>query len=122
MSKEQKKKGKSNEYDIVIGQNLKKIRKALGISQDNLAQKVGVTFQQIQKYENGKNRISSSMLLMLSKTLNVNIMSFYHGLTDDNICQFNPLDVDTEILKLVNILNSINDKTVVNSLIKLLSR
>jgi transcriptional regulator with XRE-family HTH domain len=48
--------------DIAVGQNLRLRRKALGKSQEQLAEALGITFQQVQKYEGGKNRISASKL------------------------------------------------------------
>ncbi len=72
-----KTKGKPNEIDVVIGENLKKIRRGRELTQNDLAFKIGVTFQQIQKYENAKNRISASHLIVLAKALDVPLEHFY---------------------------------------------
>ena len=75
---------KPREEDIQLGIRLRKKRLNLGLSQDELARKIGLTFQQIQKYERGTNRISVSRLLDLCKALSVNADYFLKGLTDDN--------------------------------------
>ena len=70
----------SGVFDVYIGQRLKLRRTILKMSQDELASMVGVTFQQIQKYESGANRISASKLFVFSKILNVDISFFFEGL------------------------------------------
>ena len=57
--------------DEYIGQRLKARRTMMGISQTKLGESLGVTFQQIQKYEKGVNRISASMLYNISVILGV---------------------------------------------------
>jgi transcriptional regulator with XRE-family HTH domain len=63
-------KKRAKEHDRVIGARLKSMRTSQGLSQGDLGESLGVTFQQIQKYENGVNRVSGSALLTLCKTLN----------------------------------------------------
>ncbi len=65
--------------DSFIGQKVKLKRSSLGISQVKLGEKLGVSFQQVQKYENGKNRISASTLFQISKILGVNFSYFVEG-------------------------------------------
>ncbi|MBN2676247.1 MAG: helix-turn-helix domain-containing protein [Alphaproteobacteria bacterium] len=65
--------------DTHIGQRLRLRRTMLKMSQESLAPLVGVTFQQLQKYEAGKNRISASRLYLTSQILNVPITFFYEG-------------------------------------------
>lgn len=57
--------------DVATGARVRLERRKRGISQEALAQKIGVTFQQVQKYENGANRISISRLFMIADALNV---------------------------------------------------
>jgi transcriptional regulator with XRE-family HTH domain len=52
-------------------------RLALSISQEQLGRKLGVSFQQIQKYENGKNRVSAARLFVICKALNVSLSSMF---------------------------------------------
>lgn len=58
--------GRSTRVDLLIGQRLRSARRLAGISQADLAAAAGVTFQQIQKYEKGTNRIAASRLLQFS--------------------------------------------------------
>ncbi|MFN4281827.1 MAG: helix-turn-helix domain-containing protein [Alphaproteobacteria bacterium] len=63
--------------DIHVGRRLRQRRALLGMSQDKLGRAVGLTFQQIQKYERGANRIGASRLLQLSRALAVPISYFF---------------------------------------------
>lgn len=65
----------------IIGFNLARLRKAAGLSQAQLGAKLkrSVSFQQIQKYERGVNRVSASALWRFSEALNVDIKEFYRG-------------------------------------------
>ncbi len=69
----------ATEVDAFVGSQLKQLRKAAGFSQTELANKVGVTFQQIQKYERGANRIGASRLWELCKVFNVGPGRFFEG-------------------------------------------
>jgi len=71
--------------DIHVGRRLRQRRALLGLSQDKLGRAVGLTFQQIQKYERGANRIGASRLLQFSRALTVPVAYFFEdapGLTD----------------------------------------
>ncbi|HXA37409.1 MAG TPA: helix-turn-helix domain-containing protein [Phenylobacterium sp.] len=57
-------------------------RKELGISQERLAESIGLTFQQVQKYERAANRVSASKLWEMSRALSTSISYFYEGLGD----------------------------------------
>ena len=57
--------------DVAVGLRLRTLRKSRGMSQDQLGRALGITFQQIQKYERGTNRISASMLVKSARTLSV---------------------------------------------------
>mgnify|MGYP000887222492 FL=1 len=63
--------------DIHVGSRVRLRRTLLGLSQDKLARAIGVSFQQLQKYERGTNRISASRLFALSKVLGVGISWFF---------------------------------------------
>ena len=58
-------------FDVEVGARVRTVRKARGISQSDLADAAGITFQQVQKYERGANRISASMLQRISRHLGV---------------------------------------------------
>ncbi|MBB3135961.1 transcriptional regulator with XRE-family HTH domain [Rhizobium pisi] len=66
--------------DIHVGQQLRIRRVHSNLSQTELGQKVGLSYQQVQKYENGKNRISASMLYEIARRLNVPVGCFFDGL------------------------------------------
>ena len=71
-----------NDIDVHLGKRLRRRRRLLGLTQQQLAGPVGVRFQQIQKYECGANRISASRLWQLSEALEVPVGYFYDGLSD----------------------------------------
>ena len=66
--------------DRVVGQRVRARRMELGMSQSTLASGLGVSFQQVQKYESGKNRISSGRLWQIAQTLQVQVNYFFEGL------------------------------------------
>ncbi len=74
-----KKKRHAETIDIYVGERLKEMRKMQKVTQEFLAEKVGVSFQQIQKYENGKNRISVGRLHDISNILKVPFNAFIEG-------------------------------------------
>ena len=71
-----------NDIDVYLGKRLRRRRRLLGLTQQQLAGTVGVRFQQIQKYECGANRISAARLWQLSEALEVPVGYFYDGLSD----------------------------------------
>lgn len=75
--------------DVHVGRRLRLRRTLLNISQEQLALAVGVTFQQIQKYERGTNRVSASRIYDLARVLGVEI-SFFFGDIDHNITANRP--------------------------------
>ena len=66
--------------DLHVGKRIRHRRWIVGITQQQLAEKVGVKFQQIQKYESGANRVSASRLWDISETLAVSIDFFFEGI------------------------------------------
>ena len=78
-----KTKGGPNDIDIHVGQRVKVRRSILGLSQEKLADALGITFQQVQKYERGTNRISASRLFDLMKILNVEPNYFFEQIGSD---------------------------------------
>jgi CheY-like chemotaxis protein/DNA-binding XRE family transcriptional regulator len=74
------------EINIYVGEKLRLRRKKLNLSQSDLAQMLGISSQQIHKYEAGLNKISASMLFTCAKLLHVPIVYFYEGLNfGDNV-------------------------------------
>ena len=71
---------RANSVDGHVGARVRLRRKALGLSQQVLADELALTFQQVQKYERGTNRISASKLYEISRTLGVPVAFFFEGL------------------------------------------
>lgn len=83
-----------NSIDLHIGQRLRHRRWLLGMTQQQLAQGIGVRFQQIQKYESGANRISASRLWDLARALDVPVAFFYTGLAEPDRATSGNVDGD----------------------------
>ncbi|MFT4090804.1 MAG: helix-turn-helix transcriptional regulator [Asticcacaulis sp.] len=73
----------ATDIDLHLGKRLRRRRRLLGLTQQQLALAVGIRFQQIQKYECGANRISAARLFQLAKALETPVNYFYDGLSDD---------------------------------------
>ena len=71
-----------NPVDRHVGLRIRMRRKELGVSQERLAEAVGLTFQQIQKYERAANRVSASKLWEIAGFLNTTVSYFYEGLSE----------------------------------------
>ncbi|MDC0738507.1 helix-turn-helix transcriptional regulator [Cognatishimia sp. SS12] len=74
-----------NKIDVLVGKRIRARRHAMGISQTELGDAIGVKFQQIQKYETGANRVSASRLWAVAEKLGVDVVYFFEGIrrTDD---------------------------------------
>ena len=72
-----------NPIDVHVGQRVRMYRSLRGMSQEKLAEELGVTFQQVQKYETGYNRISASRLWDISQVLNTPIVCFYQDMSSE---------------------------------------
>ncbi len=128
-----KEKGIADPIDIHVGQRLRVRRSLQGMSQEKLASMVNITFQQIQKYERGTNRISASRLYQFSKALDVPISYFYDqfgtmagnavgatGFSDTEQEEFSPEDVmrSKETLALVKSYYAIKDPDKRKSIVR----
>lgn len=69
--------------DAHVGSRVRMRRIVLGMSQERLGEQLGLTFQQVQKYEKGVNRIGASRLWGVAKVLDVPVAYFYEGLSED---------------------------------------
>jgi transcriptional regulator with XRE-family HTH domain len=67
--------------DMLVGRNIRILRQDRGMSQTELGRKIDVTFQQVQKYENGTNRIGSGRLFKTASILGVPVTAFFEGAT-----------------------------------------
>lgn len=75
----------TNYFDKHVGRKIKLKRSSLGITQGELGDMLGVTFQQIQKYEKGDNRIGAGKLYEISTILNVPVSYFFDGLENNKL-------------------------------------
>ena len=73
--------------DVHVGKRVRHRRWMVGMTQQQLAEKVGIKFQQIQKYETGMNRISASRLYEIAQTLDVPVGHFFEGLGEESDTQ-----------------------------------
>jgi transcriptional regulator with XRE-family HTH domain len=118
--------------DTHVGLRIRQRRALLGMSQTSLSQAVGLTFQQIQKYEKGRNRTSASMLYEFAKILDVPVAYFFEGSpTDGTIkpprsksrtARNNESDISTkrETLELVRAYYKIRNNSVREHIYKLI--
>lgn len=77
-------------HDQILGQTLREMRQRQGISQDKLAKAVGITFQQVQKYEKGINRMAASRILQICEVLGIPSSAFFMQIEKD--VKFEPRD------------------------------
>ena len=71
--------GRPDPIDIHVGSRVRLRRTILRMSQEKLADQLGITFQQVQKYENGSNRVGASRLYAIAQILAVEVAYFYEG-------------------------------------------
>jgi len=113
---------KPNDVDAHVGSRLRQRRMLLGISQEQLAEMLGLTFQQVQKYERGTNRISASRLFQLARALDTPITWFFDEMdlersgaerekTDASAEDSDPMS-RRETLELVRVYSRIDDRKV----------
>lgn len=111
--------------DLAIGSRLRLRRLAMGFSQETLARSLGITFQQIQKYERGTNRIFASRLFHLARVLRVPVSYFFQGIASEGgLSSGSPSAAPpaeetvqellgrSDTLKLIQAFNRISDPTV----------
>jgi transcriptional regulator with XRE-family HTH domain len=80
-----KTRGQATDVDAHVGDRLRNLREERGLSQEALGQRVDVSFQQIQKYERGANRVGASRLFEFAQVLHVPVESFFSGLPTDAV-------------------------------------
>jgi len=103
--------GVASELDIEIGQRLRRARLSKGLTQQGLAERIGISFQQVQKYENGSNRISSSRLLGIVRTLEIPITYFFDELGDDDFVS-EENELPDRVMRVARMLNDMPDGDV----------
>lgn len=109
--------------DIRAGRNLRFYRMRAGVSQEALAEQLGLTFQQVQKYERGSNRISASRLWECGQILKVPVGAFFAEPDEAADAMFDTGDKDPLFAKWVRLYNSLDPDTQPHAikLVKLLN-
>jgi len=87
------KKGAADPIDRHVGNRVRMRRIMMGLTQEKLAEALGITFQQVQKYERGINRVSASRLQRLTEVLQVPIEFFFDGVSETKGAQTDASDV-----------------------------
>ena len=111
--------------DTRIGARIRMRRMLVGISQTELGEKSGVTFQQIQKYEKGTNRVSVSRLHQIAQTLGVPVEFFYEGLSEgggttiDNVPDVSSLLATADALDMLKAFAVLENRAVRRRLVAL---
>jgi transcriptional regulator with XRE-family HTH domain len=115
---------KANPVDAEVGRRIKLQRLSAGWSQTELGDKVGVTFQQVQKYERGQTRVGASRLTQIAKVLNVPVAEFFEtakpASKHESFAQ-SPLDLLSQplALKLLQLFSEITDRDMRQTIVQL---
>jgi transcriptional regulator with XRE-family HTH domain len=83
-------KKKADDVDRFVGEKIRERRIMLGLTQQELAKGIGVTYQQAHKYEQGVNRVSAGRLFEISKLLNTPVEFFFDGIGGETEKEVNP--------------------------------
>lgn len=94
-----------NFVDVHVGSRIRMRRQLIGMSQEKLGELLGITFQQVQKYEKGANRISASRLYYSAKILGVPVQFFFDELpgSDEQAGMGEPREEDAVLASLMNV-------------------
>lgn len=126
------KKDTPHPVDVFVGNKVKNRRLMLGLSQDDLAKSCGITFQQVQKYERGTNRISISRLAEISLALKTQLDHFTEGcfrvmpggkqakgFSDTKQASFEPEAMSRDVAELVRAYQSISESKLKKQLLEM---
>ena len=91
-----------NPVDVHVGSRVRLRRLLIGMSQDKLGEELGVTFQQVQKYERGANRIGASRLFNISRVLGVPVDFFFDGIEGTAASGFSENDQTPLVNEFIN--------------------
>lgn len=117
--------GDPDPIDIHVGSRLRLRRTLMGLSQTDLAKSVGLTFQQVQKYESGANRVSASRLYHIAETLDVPVSFFFDDLPREGGLAETPkpaFEPDRELLELTRNYRNIADPEIRRGIYELVKR
>lgn len=117
--------GDPDPIDVHVGGRLRLRRTLMGLSQTDLAKSVGLTFQQVQKYESGANRVSASRLFHIAESLDVPVSFFFDDMPREGGLEEQPkvaFEPDRELLELTRNYRSIADTEVRRGIYELVKR
>ena len=109
---------KAADLDKHIGLRLKMRRILMNMTQEDLAQKLNITFQQVQKYEKAINRVSASRLYDIAHILNINITYFFEGYSNDSVIKEETNNVKNYSDSLIN-KETLKNNDIIASLINM---
>jgi transcriptional regulator with XRE-family HTH domain len=113
---------RAQKIDKVIGRNVRIHRLARRMSQSELGDQLGVSFQQVQKYENGTNRVGSGRLYQIAAILGVHVSTFFKGgEAPERAAESGLLDLlsEPQSVRLIRAFSKITDTAVRRSLVQL---
>ena len=116
-SNQSTKKGRASDEDRIIGNNLRRLRKLRGMSQQKLGEIIGMSYQQIQKYELGYNRIAALTLLRISEALGYDFRLFYSSLLEED-----QPNIRSQIFSILRLLNKVDDPKLLTNIEDLVSK
>jgi transcriptional regulator with XRE-family HTH domain len=116
-----------DEIDIEIGKRLNQARVAAGLTQSELGDRLGISFQQVQKYEKGRNRIGGGRLYKIARALGVKITYFFDGverLLDADAAPLGTNEVaalDSRTIRAAHTLANLPDEDIKKQMLKLIA-
>ena len=113
------KKKQPNPIDIHVGSRIRLRRTMLGMSQEKLGESLGITFQQVQKYEKGTNRVGASRLQNISAILNVPVSFFFEDAPGDTVSAGSGGMEESSATYVVNFLSSSEGLQLNRSFVKI---
>ena len=113
---------KPSSIDVAVGRNVRIWRMARGMSQAQLASRLGVTFQQLQKHEVGANRIGTGRLVRIATVLSIPIATLFEGADTDPSRSLLALVADARAYRLAHAFAAIQNSTLRLSLVYLVEK
>lgn len=105
----------ANEVDHYVGLRIRERRQQRGVTQQELARALGISYQQVQKYENGTNRVSAGRLYILAQALDLTVSDFFEGF-GTTVSQASLAVTSEDVVIAAKELNAVKDLRVRNSI------
>jgi transcriptional regulator with XRE-family HTH domain len=114
-----------NQTDVTVGHNIRMCRQHARMSQTELGEQIGVTFQQVQKYEKGVNRVGAGRLVQIANALNVRLPTLFDGVKETSSgATTTPLELidDAAALKLLEAFADVSDSALRRAIVHLVAQ